>query len=52
MVRCCDAKARSFMAKDRDKVFLHFHTVTVKRHSNMRNRLFGLPERILCEQSP
>jgi hypothetical protein len=28
-----------------------FYAVTVKRRSNMRNRLFGLPGRILYEQS-
>jgi hypothetical protein len=35
----------------RGEVFAYFHTVAVKRHSSMRNWLFGLPGRILCEQS-
>jgi hypothetical protein len=29
-----------------------FHAVAVNRHSSMRNWLFGLPVRILCEQFP
>jgi hypothetical protein len=33
------------------EVFTHFHRVAFKRHSSMRNLLFGLLERILCEQS-
>jgi hypothetical protein len=28
-----------------------FHTVAIKRNSSMRSWLFGLPVRILCEQS-
>jgi hypothetical protein len=52
-VRCRDAVASSFVvAKVRSEVFSHFHAVVVIRHSSMRNRLFGLPGRILCEQSP
>jgi hypothetical protein len=42
--------ASSFVAKLRGEVFANFHAVTVKRHSSMRNRLFGLPALILCEQ--
>jgi hypothetical protein len=52
MVHYCGATATSFVAKVRGKVIAHFHIVTVKRHSSMRNWLFGLPGRILCEQSP
>jgi hypothetical protein len=32
--------------------FHTFFTVAVKPHSSIRNCLFGLPERIVCEQSP
>jgi hypothetical protein len=32
------------------EVFAHFHAVAVKRYSSVRNWLFGLPGRILCEQ--
>jgi hypothetical protein len=28
-----------------------FHAVAVKRHSSLRNRLFGLPGRIIYEQA-
>jgi hypothetical protein len=48
---CCDATANSFVAKVRGKVFAHFQAVAVKHHSSMWNWLFGLPGRILCEQS-
>jgi hypothetical protein len=51
-VRCYDATASSFVAKVQGEVFSHFHTFTVEDHSSMRNSLFGLPERILYEQSP
>jgi hypothetical protein len=51
-VRCRDATASSIAVKDRSEVFAHFHKVAVKRHNSMRNWLFGLPGRILCEQSP
>jgi hypothetical protein len=51
-VGCCDATASSFFAKVWGKVFAHFHTVTMKRHSNMQNSLFGLPGRILCKHYP
>jgi hypothetical protein len=46
-VRCRDATASSFVA--RGEVFEHFHRLAVKHHSSMRNRLFGLPGRILYE---
>jgi hypothetical protein len=45
-VRCRDASAGSFFAKARGEVFPHFHAVAVKRHSSMRNCLFGVPGRI------
>jgi hypothetical protein len=51
MVRCSDATASSSVAKVRDEVIAHFHSIAVKRHSIMRNLLFGLPRRILYEQS-
>jgi hypothetical protein len=51
-VRCRDATASSFIAKIHDEFLAHFHAVAVKRHSSMRNWLFGLPLRILCKQSP
>jgi hypothetical protein len=50
-VHCSDATARSFVTNVRGEVFSHFHVVAVKRHSSMRNWLFGLPGRILSEQS-
>jgi hypothetical protein len=31
--------------------FARFHAFAAKRHSRMRNRLFGLSRPILCEQS-
>jgi hypothetical protein len=49
-VRCRDVTASSFVAKVLGEVFAHFHSVAVKRHSSMRNWLFGLWGRILCEQ--
>jgi hypothetical protein len=48
-VRCRDAAANSFVIKVRGEVFAHFHAVPVKRHSSVRNWLFGLPGR--SEQS-
>jgi hypothetical protein len=42
----------SFVAEVRGEVFAYFHAFSVKHHSIMRNGLFGLPGRILCEQSP
>jgi hypothetical protein len=45
-------RTSSFIAKIRNKVFAHFHAVAIKCRSSMRNWLFGLPKRILCEQSP
>jgi hypothetical protein len=51
-MRCRDAIASSFVTKVRGEVFAHFHAVAVKLHSSVRNWLFGLPGRILCEQSP
>jgi hypothetical protein len=51
-VLCRDSTASSSVAKVRGEVFAHFHAVAVKRHSSMRNWLFGLPGRILCKQSP
>jgi hypothetical protein len=50
-VRWRDATASSFAAKVRGEVFTRFHAVAVKRHGSMRNWVFGLPGRILCEQS-
>jgi hypothetical protein len=50
-VGCRDARAISFVAKVRVEVFAYFHAVAVKRHSSMPNWLFGLPGRILYEQS-
>jgi hypothetical protein len=37
MVHCHDATASSFVAKVRGEEFTHFHAVTVKRHSSIRN---------------
>jgi hypothetical protein len=48
-VHCHDATASSFVTKVRDKVFSHFHALSVKHHSSMWNVLFGLPGGILCE---
>jgi hypothetical protein len=50
-VHCPDATASSFFAKVRGEVFAHFHAVTVKRHSSMRNWFLGLPGRMLYRQS-
>jgi hypothetical protein len=41
-----------FGAKVRREVFAHFYTATIKHHSSMWNCPFGLPGRILCDQSP
>jgi hypothetical protein len=49
---CRDATASPFVTKFQGEVFIHFHAVAVKRHSSIRNWLFGLPGGILCEQSP
>jgi hypothetical protein len=51
-VRCCDETASSFDAKVWGEVFAHFHAVSVKCHSNMRNWLFEMPGWITLEQSP
>jgi hypothetical protein len=40
-----------FVAKFRGEVIAHCKAVAVKRHSSMRNWLFGLPGWIFCEQS-
>jgi hypothetical protein len=42
----------SFVAKVRGDVFSCFHAVTVKRHSSMRNCLFGLPGETICYELP
>jgi hypothetical protein len=44
-------KSQFFVNKIRDEVIAHLHTIAVKCHSSMRNWLFGLPGRIVCEQS-
>jgi hypothetical protein len=36
-LHCRDARKSSFVSKVRGEVFAHFHAVTVKRHSSMRN---------------
>jgi hypothetical protein len=51
-LRCRDATASFFVAKVWGEIFAHFHAVAVKFHSSMQNWRFGLPEAILCEQSP
>jgi hypothetical protein len=51
-VRWSEATASFFIAKVWGEAFAHFHEVAVKRHSTMCNWLFGLPGRILSEQSP
>jgi hypothetical protein len=45
------ATASYFVAKDRGETFAYFHTVAGKRYSSMQHWLFGLPGRILCEES-
>jgi hypothetical protein len=47
---CCDATASSFVTRVCGEVFVHFHAVTIKCHSSMRNWLFHMPGWILCEQ--
>jgi hypothetical protein len=51
MVPCRNATAGSLVVKVRGEAIARFHAVAVKRHSSMRNWLFDLPGRILCEQS-
>jgi hypothetical protein len=51
-VRSRDARASSFVAKGQSENFAYVHTIAVKRNSGMRNWLFGLPGRTLCEQYP
>jgi hypothetical protein len=51
-VRCHDATASTFVTKIRSEILTHFHAVVTECHSSMRNWLFGLLGRILCEQSP
>jgi hypothetical protein len=40
------------VVKVRGEVITNFHIATKERRSSMRNWLFGLPVRILCEKSP
>jgi hypothetical protein len=47
-VRCRAVIASFLVTRVRGEVFAHFHAFVVKRHSSM----FGLPGRILYEQSP
>jgi hypothetical protein len=49
MVNCSDAS--SFIVKVWGDVFTNFHAVAVKRHSSNWNLVFGLPGRIICNQS-
>jgi hypothetical protein len=51
-VHCRDATASSFIDKVHGEVFTHFNAVAVKHHSSIWNWLFGLPGRVLYEQSP
>jgi hypothetical protein len=51
-VHCRDATASSFVAEVRGEVFAHFHAAAVKHKSSMRNWLFGLTGRIICEKFP
>jgi hypothetical protein len=51
-MRCYGTTTSFFVTKVRDEVFAHFHAVTVKRDSSMRNWMFGLPGRNHCEKSP
>jgi hypothetical protein len=41
-VCCRDATASSLVAKVPSEIFTHLHVVAIKRHSIMRNLLFGL----------
>jgi hypothetical protein len=47
-VRCCSY----FFARVRGGVLAHFQAVAVHRHTSERKWVFGLPGRILCDQSP
>jgi hypothetical protein len=47
-----EVTASSLVANIRGEVFAHFQAVAIKRHSSIRNGLFGLPGRILRVQSP
>lgn len=40
-----------FIAEVQGEVLAKFHTVPIKRHSNMLNFLFGMQEQVLCEKS-
>jgi hypothetical protein len=51
VVRCCNATASSFVARILGEVFAYLHAVAIKHHNSMRNWLFSLSGRILCEQS-
>jgi hypothetical protein len=48
-VLCWAETASTVVARIRREVSSHFHTVAEKRHSNMRDWLFGLSGRILCK---
>jgi hypothetical protein len=37
IVHCCDAAARSFVAKVWGEIFAHFHAVTIKYYSKVQN---------------
>jgi hypothetical protein len=50
-VRCRDATTVDFVVEVRCEVFAHFCAVAVRIHSSIQNSLFGLPGRILYEQS-
>jgi hypothetical protein len=51
-VHCRDATASSVVSRVRGEILAYCQAVAVKRYSSMRNWLFGLPGRIICEQSP
>jgi hypothetical protein len=52
MVRYRDATTSSSAIKVQGEVTAHFNAVAIKPLTSKRNWLFGLPERILCEQPP
>jgi hypothetical protein len=52
MLHCRDATVSSLATEVQEEVLAYFHAVSVERHNSMRIWMFGLPGRILCEQSP
>jgi hypothetical protein len=50
-VCCLDATASYFVSKVQSEVFMHFHAVTIKCHSSIRNRLWAQTSLTSCGRS-